>query len=142
MMASEQKIAANRNNAKKSTGPHSKRGREVSRHNALRHGLAVSIGADPAFHHDIEKLAKALSLEADPRKVSESERVAAEAQLDLLRIRKTRAWLFATLYFARDAPLESLTKLNDELAKLERYERRAFSKRRRALQLHGPFGLN
>jgi predicted phage-related endonuclease len=37
---------------------------------------------------------------------------------------------------------ESLTKLNDELAKLERYERRAFSKRRRALQLHGPFGLN
>jgi hypothetical protein len=38
-----------------------RRRRAVSRRNALRHGLAIDIGADPAFQDDIEKLAKELS---------------------------------------------------------------------------------
>jgi hypothetical protein len=136
-MTSDQKIAANRNNAKKSTGPRSKAGREVSRRNALRHGLAVDIGTDPAFHDGIEKLAKAL-LSGGTQKISEPAREAAEAQLDLLRIRKIRAWLFETLYFVQSAVPDTVAKLNNELAKLERYERRAFSKRKRALRLiHG-----
>jgi hypothetical protein len=133
-MTSDQQIAANRKNAKRSTGPRSKAGRDVSCRNAFHHGLAVSIGSDPAFHDDIENLAKALSLESGPRKASQSARMAAEAELDLLRIRKIRAWLFQTLYFGQPAPY-GLTKLNDELAKLERYERRAFSRRKRALRL-------
>jgi hypothetical protein len=141
-MTSDRKTAANRNNAKKSTGPRSKRGREVSCRNALRHGLAVSIGADPAFHEDIEKLAKALSFSAGSQKISENARVAAEAQFDLLRIRRTRAWLFDKLYFVQPAAPDNLAKLNEELAKLERYERRAFSKRKRALHLHSHRGSN
>jgi hypothetical protein len=50
-----------------------------------------------------------------------------------LRIRKIRAWLFETLYFVQSAVPGTVAKLNNELAKLERYERRAFSKRKRAL---------
>jgi hypothetical protein len=65
-MTSERKIAANQNNAQKSTGPSSKAGREISRRNSLRHGLAIDIGADPTFHDAIQKLAKVLS----PRKRS------------------------------------------------------------------------
>jgi hypothetical protein len=134
-MTSERKTAANRNNAKRSTGPRSKAGREASRRNALRHGLAVDIGTEPAFHEGIEKLAKALSSSAVTQKVSESARAAAEAQFDLLRIRNTRAWLFETLYFVKPTVPDNLAKLNAEFAKLERYERRAFSRRQGALRV-------
>src|SRR6478672_4021547 len=41
-MTSERKIAANRNNAKKSTGPRSNAGREASRRNALQARLQYS----------------------------------------------------------------------------------------------------
>ncbi len=100
-MPSDRQIAANRNNAKKSTGPRSEAGREASRRNARRHGLAIAIRPDPAFHDDIEKLA-----------------------------RKIRAFLFETL----SPTLSNLAEVNDKLAKLERYERRAFSRRNRALR--------
>lgn len=134
-MPSDRQVTANRKNAQKSTGPRSKEGREVSRRNALHLGLAISIRTDPAVCDDIEKLANVLSSSDENQNPRESVRVAAEAQFELLRIRKTRAWLFETLYFGKPATSDSLAKLNDELAKLERYERRAFSKRRRALRL-------
>ena len=134
-MPSDRQIAANRNNATKSTGPRSDAGREASRSNARRHGLAVPIGTDPAFHDDIEKLAKALSLSGGTQNVDERTREAARAELDLLRIRKIRGWVFETFYFvANDATPGSLAELNDNLAKLERYERRAVSRRKRALR--------
>jgi hypothetical protein len=131
-MPSERQIAANRKNAKKSTGPRSKAGREASRRNARRHGLAITIETDPAFQDDIEKLAKALSLSQN---VGEHARDAARAELDLMRIRKIRTSLFEKLSLvASDTLSGSLAKLNDKLAKLERYERRAFSRRKRALR--------
>ena len=134
-MPSDRQIAANRNNAKKSTGPRSDAGREASRRNSRRHGLAIAIETDPAFHDDIEKLAKALSLSRGMQIVDERAREAAGAELDLLRIRKVRAWVFETYYFvANDATSGSLAELNEKLAKLERYERRAFSRRNRALR--------
>jgi hypothetical protein len=54
--------------------------------------------------------------------------------LDLSRIRKIRASLFETIYFSDTAAPDRLTELNDKLAKLERYERRAFSRRNRAMR--------
>jgi hypothetical protein len=134
-MTSERKIAANRNNANKSTGPRSEAGRAVSRLNALRHGLAASIGNKSAPGGDVEDLAKALSSASGLQSVGGVAREAAEAHLDLSRIRKIRAWLFETHYFADAAATDRLTELNDKLAKLERYERRAFSRRKRALRL-------
>jgi hypothetical protein len=131
-MSSDRQIAANRINAKKSTGPRSKAGREVSRRNARRHGLAIDIGCDPAFHDDIEKLARALS--GGAQNVSERARETAEAEIDLLRIRKIRVWLYDTHYFTDAALPQGLVELNESLAKLERYERRAFSRRKRALR--------
>ena len=66
--------------------------------------------------------------------MSDSARDAAEAVLDLFRIRKIRASLFETIYFADAGAPDRLTELNDKLAKLERYERRAFSRRNRAMR--------
>jgi hypothetical protein len=132
---SDRQIAANRNNAKKSTGPRSDAGLEASRRNARRHGLAIAIGTDPAFQDEIEKLAKTLSLSRGVQHVDERAREAAEAELDLLRIRKVRAWVLERLYFAGNGATSSnLAEVNDKLAKLERYERRAFSRRKRALR--------
>src|SRR5437879_4788443 len=126
-MLSDRQIAANRNNAKKSTGPRSDAGPGASRRNARRHGLAIAIGTDPAFQDEIEKLAKALALSRGVQHVDERAREAAEAELDLLRIRKVRAWVLETLYFAANGATSSnLAEVNDKLAKLERYERRAF----------------
>jgi hypothetical protein len=130
-MASDRQIAANRRNAKESTGPRSEAARGRLRLNALRHGLAVAIGTDPALQGDVAKLAKMLS--RGEQQVSESAREAAEAELDLLRIRKLRASQFET-YFANGATPDRLVELNDNLAKLERYERRAFSRRKRAIR--------
>jgi hypothetical protein len=58
-----------------------------------------------------------LSLSEGTQKVGEHAREAAKAQFDLLRIRRTRAWLFETLYSVQPAAPQNLAKLNDELAK-------------------------
>jgi hypothetical protein len=132
-MTSGRKIAANRKNAEKSTGPRSAAGRATSRHNARRHGLATGIGSDPAFRDDIETLAKLLA--GGRENIGEFAREAAEAHLDLTRIRRIRAGLFARMRFFDAASTEDLMALAEQFARLERYERRAFSRRKRALRL-------
>jgi hypothetical protein len=132
-MTSERKIAANRKNAKKSTGPRSAAGRATSRHNARRHGLATGIGSDPALRDDIEILAKLLA--GGRENIGEFAREAAEAHLDLTRIRRIRAELYARMRFFDAASTEDLMALAEQFARLERYERRAFSRRKRALRL-------
>jgi hypothetical protein len=131
LLPSARQISANRNNSKKSTGPRSAAGRQVSARNSRRHGLAIDIGNDPAFHDDIEKLADAVSIgmQVDRNRVREF----AEAEIDLVRIRKVRAWLFETYYSINVVLPDRLLELNENLAKLERYERRAFSRRKQAL---------
>src|SRR4051812_34041409 len=96
-MSSDRKIAANRNNAQKSTGPRSLAGRKASRRNARRHGLAIAIQDDPAFQDDIERLAKSISQSSAIPHLHQYAREAAAAELDLLRIRKIRAALLEAL---------------------------------------------
>jgi len=126
-MASERQIAANRQNAKKSSGPRSAVGKDRSRRNALRHGLAIASGTIPAFERDVMQLARLLSPKADDFDAL----IAAEAEIDLLRIRKHRA---ALMEESRDQAEPYSSDLIDKLNKLERYERRAFSRRNKALR--------
>jgi hypothetical protein len=132
-MTSDRKTASNRKNAQKSTGPRSDRGRRHSRSNALRHGLAIAIGTDPSFSSDIEALATTLSSGRGGQTVGEFARQAAEAEIDLLRIRKLRASRLNAVYGHPEIKPDDYSELNASLAKLERYERRAFSRRKRAL---------
>lgn len=132
-MTSDRKIASNRNNAKKSTGPRSEGGRQRTKLNALRHGLAVAIGSQPCFSEDIEALTKALVGDGGPP--SEFARQAAEAEIDLLRIRKIRALQLAAIADNPGAQSEAYAKLAKNLSKVERYERRAISRRKNALQI-------
>jgi hypothetical protein len=132
-MTSDRKATSNRKNAQNSTGPRSELGRRHSRRNALRHGLAIAIGSDPSFSKDIEALATTLESDGGRQIVGEFARQVAEAQLDLLRIRKLRAARFASVFGNPEAKLGDYSELSETLAQLERYERRAFSRRKRAL---------
>jgi hypothetical protein len=87
-MTSERKAASNRRNAQESTGPKSDVGRRHSRRNAFRQGLAVAIGTDPSFSKEIEGLAATLASGSGGQTIGEFARQAAEAEIDLLRIRR------------------------------------------------------
>jgi hypothetical protein len=134
-MPSDRKIGANRENAKKSTGPRSEEGRRTSRRNAFRHGLAIDVAFDPYFHRDIEAMAKAIVAACGRQSTVAFARQLAEAEVDLLRIRDVRTALFNAHYEKLDVQPHDYTELDGNLAKLERYERRAFSRRKRALRL-------
>lgn len=131
-MTSERKTASNRKNAQKSTGPRSELGRQRSSRNALRHGLAIAIGSDPSFSNEIEALAITLG-RGGGQIVEEFARQAAEAQIDLLRIRRLKASHFKTVFDNPSAKLSDYFELTEALKQFERYERRAFSRRKRAL---------
>jgi hypothetical protein len=132
-MTSDRKAASNRKNAQKSTGPRSEVGRWHSRRNALRHGLAVAIGTDPSFSKDIKALATILASGSSRQTVGEFARQAAEAEIDLLRIRKLKASRLNAVHGNPEAMSKDYLELNQSLAKLDRYERRALSRRKRAL---------
>ena len=59
-MATDRQIAANRLNAKKSTGPRTENGKRRSRRNAFRHGLTaesvITVLEDEAAYRKFEKI--------------------------------------------------------------------------------------
>ena len=95
--------------------------------------MAISASADPALNDDISALARIIALASGKNDVTESSRVAAEAQVDILRIGKVRTSIYERL---SRSPLQEADhgKLSKYLTSLERYERRAFSRRKRALR--------
>ena len=131
-MASDRQMAANRANAKKSSGPRSKNGKANSSRNAVRHGLASAVRTDIAVTEDIERLAKALSTEGTGP--TDFAYQAAGAEVDLLRIRKIRARILDDVVGRPEATLADHTETNLNLARLDRYERRVYTRRRRAFQ--------
>jgi len=126
-MATEKQIAANRANAQKSTGPKTLAGKLKSSRNAYRHGLSYPLRVDPVTSAKADAIAHALIGE-DPNE--EKLRLAmgfAQAQLELQRIRSTRADLMAKV----DLNQPDLYELQ-RLVALDRYERYAHTKLRRA----------
>jgi len=128
-MATEKQIAANRANAKHSTGPRTVAGRMKSSLNAFRHGLSTGLRLDPVVSEKID--AMACSLLGDG--ADEEQRLAAtemaKAQFELLRIRAARAKILTDV----DLASSELSELQ-RLAALDRYERYAHTRRRRASQ--------
>ena len=128
-MATEKQVAANRANAQKSTGPKSAAGRLKSSRNAYRHGLSLPLHLDIATSAKADAIARALARgQADEEKLLAAAEVA-RAQLELLRIRDARAALMADI----DLVSGDLNHLK-RLAALDRYERLAATKQRRASQ--------
>jgi hypothetical protein len=131
-MASVKSVVANRKNAKASCGPRSSAGKRRSSRNAIRHGLAVDVETDPVWCDVINVLTNILYLERDGRDPERCSEVARTAT-DLQRIRQVQARLLnkSRSLCAAEA---SYSDLNSALVKIDRYERRALSRRKRAFK--------
>ncbi len=92
-MATKRQIAANQGNAGKSTGPRSHAGKKRAGRNAYRYGLTVSTLSNTAVAKQVEKLARKLAGKTNSEIILEHARVAAQAAIDLARVRRVKVAL-------------------------------------------------
>ncbi len=124
-MATEKQIAANRANAKRSTGPKTGAGKSRASRNAFRHGLSCPLALDSS--EQVGALSRLLAGKETDEAQLRSLTEVAHAQLELLRIRKIRSELMALIDLGSRDPRPLW-----RLMSLDRYERSASTKRRRA----------
>ena len=132
-MTSPAKARANRRNALKSTGPKTAAGKAAVAANAHRHGLSLPVLLDPALSREADDLARRIErsvtgAEADAHGHALAGHIA-EAVLDLRRVHDAKL----PLVIAWEAD-PSAAGCVSELARLDRYERRAFSQRNAAIR--------
>ena|SRR5262245_2471893 len=130
-MTSERQLNANRTNARVSTGPKTPQGKIRSAQNARHHGLSVSVLNDPFLSENMENLAHEFVGEGAAAAFAHR---AAEAQIDLIRIRRARHDLWVRKLESPQLTLAILSEISSEYAALDRYERRARSRRKFAMR--------
>ncbi len=137
-MTSERKVRANRENAKRSTGPRTTVGRAHARHNSLRHGLSISIASDLELSAEAERLARMIAGDGDAATGLYYARIVAGAEMEILRIRRVKTELIRTSLQQSEGSADPAIPPGSDvwmrLVKIDRYERRALSRRKRALR--------
>ena len=128
-MATDKQIIANQLNAKKSTGPRTKAGKGRVSENAVKHGLAT-VAADEKTDAIVEGLLAGIHAGQDRSLIAREQVLEiAEIQSALIRIRAAKTEL---LQDASDIP--SLSATLDQYRRIDRYERRALSRRKTLLR--------
>ena len=139
-MISKRKSAANRKNATRSTGPRTAQGKARASQNAYKHGLAVGVLNDAVISTEVEQLARRIAGKRGGSKEFTAARVIAEAEFALLRVRAARTKALEAMATAhgleipRSDPVHALLQALPCLEAFDRYERRAFACRRRAVR--------
>ena len=108
------------------TGPRTRHGKARVARNARRHRLSLPVVADAALAPEISALAREIAGEGETDARRAAAARIAEAQIDLIRIRGVR--------LAVTEQLLAGNEVTRELVRLDRYERRALSRRKLALQ--------
>ena len=145
-MTSDRTTRANRANAKASTGPRTPVGKARSSRNARKHGLSVT-DRNPQTNEVADHLAEMIlgDVAVDPTMLDAARaaaRAIAEIHLDLRRILECKNAVIkgsmagSTDVSRADAPIQArvMPDLLEALERLERYERRAFSRRKTAIR--------
>jgi hypothetical protein len=113
-MTSARKIAANRINAQRSSGPKSTVGKGRVSSNAIRHGLAALTHLDPMRPRDVELMARALCGDDIDPLLFEQAQAIAESELLLQCVRAER---IAVIERMRDVTAVALTIRDDSMAR-------------------------
>jgi len=129
-MPSDRKIAANRQNSQRSTGPRTAVAKKRIRRNALRHGLAAAIVNAPGIPTETDRLARAICGSHPGPAQREQAQIIAECELLLLRARAARVRILEVI--SLKGP--NATSCLERLMRLERYERRLLSRRKYAIR--------
>ena len=106
-MTSERQSDANRRNAQKSTGPKTEAGKKQSSANAYRHGLTSRRPAN-GIREEIEQLAGIIAGGSDNPMILAWAYTAAEATLDLARVRHTKVTLIDEMAAGHWQPLDAV----------------------------------
>ena len=158
-MSSAKQIAANRKNAQKSKGPRTAAGKARASRNSRKHALCTISRNNPLYAPRIEAIARAICSEATNAELWEQAMIVGECTTILICVQAERIALTERLLggsCARIADAEGAGRaelgasqckpalLRDELEamglaarglnRLERYERRALSGRKRAIE--------
>ena len=137
------KVLPNQHNARANTSSKSATGKARSSTNARRHGLAVPIWSDAALAAEAIALAKHIAGPAASAGVRAHAIEVADAQIEVVRVRRWRLDLMRQhLSEVEDSHgphskyKKALIVANRaaQLQSLDRYERRAVSRRNRAIQ--------
>ena len=152
-MTSARRIA-NQENPKRSSGPKTVRGKARASRNALRHGLSAARAGDALVSAEAVRMAEAFGFEDMSRSQFEQFLTIAKCEVELNRIAAARIAIFerelARLAAGRqqqhvhpelqEVPAQLLrdevsafNRAIPALCMLDRYERRALSRRRRAI---------
>jgi hypothetical protein len=96
-MATERQIVANRQNARKSTGPRSHAGRKRASRNSYRHGLCSGVAAAAECAKHVEALAQKIAGRGPDAVTIEIARSVARAEFELAQIRRVKVALIARM---------------------------------------------
>ncbi|WP_146604337.1 hypothetical protein [Rhodoplanes roseus] len=146
MTISERRAAANRRNARHSTGPRTTAGKAQARKNATRFGIFSRLNVWSGHEVAVDQFARILLEEASHDMAWHSARDYARAQMTILRIRDARCSVLARLSECLQVIEEHSTAMDssgtvaenhrlapvlDDLERLASYEKRAVSQRKR-----------
>ena len=128
LVASEKQIAANRANAQRSSGPKTAAGEQRAGRNALRHGLSVGKMLPLVSTADLNEM---LGLLCGQDALFEARQAAVTfvlAQTELRKISDLRSAISGPINSLKDRELW-------RMAALDRYEKRALTRRRRVCKI-------
>jgi hypothetical protein len=142
-MTLERRQEINARNALRSTGPRTSGGKRRASRNALRHGLGGPVWQDANLSHELDGLAAAIAAEHRlPSALRHYALAVAEADIQLQRVHAVRDEFMKEMLMETISAEEAVRLKNghvapsayDRLIRLERYERRALSRRKFAIR--------
>ena len=123
-MTTERQAAANRWNARRSSGPRSRGGKQRSSRNSYRHGLTTPLITTQEHAKRVEKLARKIAADAPDFVTLEYARAAAEAEFGIARVRQAKVALIERMFalgeLQQPQPFQSVRQLKAFFKGLDR----------------------